>query len=301
MRGGVWLGADVGGTNLVAALFNSAGTVLESVTFPTDPSPRPALARLVREARLLVARRRVRLRGAGLAVPGDIDHEAGRVRVSPNLPLWNGFAAGPTLARRLRVPVTVENDATAAGWGAYVTEAPRGTRHLLCVTLGTGVGGGLVLDGRVFRGATGTAGEFGHMVMNPRGPRCRCGNRGCVEAYAGTYGLLAASRRAGLRVRSVQELRAKARAGSRPAVRVFRDAYMNLGIALANVVNLLNLDAVILTGGIAHSGDLVLAPVRAAVRRYAFKGPARHVKIALARDKDHLGVIGAALLAQGRV
>ena len=189
-------GVDVGGTFAKIAAVSPSGKVLRLEQVPTQPHLGPA-AFVRRIADLFKAWKAQGLaaRALGFGVAGDVDHERGRLRLTPNLPGWQGYPLRDSLHKRLGLPTVMENDANAAVWGAYVTELGRRPRSMIGVTLGTGVGGGLVVDGRLQRGATGSAGEIGHTLVVADGEPCNCGSRGCLEAYSGTYGILRTARR----------------------------------------------------------------------------------------------------------
>lgn len=301
MKKGLRLGVDLGGTRVKLGLVDEKGRVLESRAVDTVTDPR-ALARAVWTAARPWLTRGVR--GTGVGVAGDVDAPRGVVRLAPNLG-WRGVP----VARHFRAagwtgPLRFENDATAAAWGAYHLEVKRDVGTLILITLGTGVGGGLVFNGTLHRGATGSAGEIGHLVVDPRGPRCGCGNRGCLETYLGAVGLSAeAARRDVARGRknagvTPLDLARRARRGDPTARAVWDRAGRALGAALADLVNVLNPDAVLFTGGVARAAPLFLPVARRILRATAFPAPARAVRFGVSRRPDALGVVGAALLVE---
>jgi len=181
----LFLGIDLGGTAIKVAVVDEKGGILELETVKNDPSlsPERLCSEIVDKAKGMKDLRRIS--GTGIGVAGDIDQERGIVRFSPNLPKWKNANLRKMLGKGLPKPIVVDNDANAAALGAYWLEARGKVENLLCVTLGTGVGGGLICNGKVYRGASGTAGEIGHMPYNPDGPECNCGSRGCIERYIG--------------------------------------------------------------------------------------------------------------------
>ncbi|MBI5239209.1 MAG: ROK family protein [Elusimicrobia bacterium] len=306
-------GVDVGGTFAKIAAVTRAGKVLRKDEIPTDPHAGPAdftdrLCAVLGSWR----RRGLRAEALGFAVAGDVDHERGRLRLTPNLPGWPGYPFRDALRRRLRLPTVMENDANAAVWGAYAVELGRRPRSLIGVTLGTGVGGGIVVDGRLQRGATGTAGEIGHTRVAWPGEPCRCGSRGCLEAYAGTYGILRLARRllrAGpgrgrvlrrlcpnLKALTPKVLRTAADQGDPLAAEVWERTGTMLGLGLADAVMLVNPEALLLLGGVSRAGDWLLRPVRRVFRERPFGTALRAVSLRCAADPDG-GCVGAALLA----
>ncbi|MBI4054496.1 MAG: ROK family protein [Elusimicrobia bacterium] len=309
-----FLGIDVGGTLCKLVALSPEGTLLRQVGFPTQPSKGAYqfLQKLSEAAQELLAKPQpLSAQGVGVGIAGDVDSQGGTLRFSPNLKGWRNLPIRETLSKHLGLPVLVDNDANLAAWGAYATELQHQPQNLLTVTLGTGVGGGLILNGEIFRGKKGTAGEIGHMTVERNGRPCLCGNRGCLEQYVGARGLV---REAKKRMRrkpsrilkdllkikreslSPEILAEAARCGDPLARELWQEAGSYLGSALASVINLLNLDWVLLTGGVSRAGKLLLKPIHRTVWQSAFHTPSRHVKIRIARSK-HLGVLGAGLYA----
>jgi glucokinase len=303
----------VGGTFAKIAAVSAAGKVLRMEEAPTDPASGPA-SFVERVAGVLAfwSRQGLKAEAFGLGIAGDVDHERGRLRLTPNLPGWENFPFRDAFRRRLNLPTVVENDANAAVWGAYVTELKCRPRHMLGVTLGTGVGGGLVINGRLHRGATGTAGEIGHMrVMIPGAP-CHCGSHGCLEAYAGTYGILRVARRLlrdqprsgrllrrlcpDLRGLTPKILQQAASQGDEIAHEVWKRTGTMLGTGLSNAVMIFNPDALMLLGGVSRAGRLLLDPIREVFLSRPFGTALRAVRLACAANPNG-GSVGAALLA----
>ena len=306
-------GVDVGGTFAKLAAVSPAGKVLRLEQVPTQAHLGPA-AFVRRISDLLKAWKTQGLAAGalGFAVAGDVDHERGRLRLTPNLSGWQGYPFRDAFRKRLRLPTVMENDANAAVWGAYVTELGRRPRSMLGVTLGTGVGGGLVIDGRLHRGATGTAGEIGHTQVVADGEPCNCGSRGCLEAYAGTYGILRLARqllrgrprRGAVLRRLVPDLEAltpkllklAADAGDEVSAEVWERTGSMLGLGLSNAVMVLNPDALLLLGGVSNAGHWILDPIRRIFRSRPFGTALRAVKLGCAANPNG-GCVGAALLA----
>lgn len=249
----------------------------------------------------------------GVGVPGLVDHR-GVLRFAPNLPGITELAVAAGLAERLDGPVLVDNDATCAGWAETVGGAAAGCDHVLLVTLGTGIGGGLVVDGRLVRGANGFAGEIGHMVVDPNGPLCPCGQRGCWERFASGSGLgrfgreaAQAGRAPGLvalaggdpeAVRGEHVTRAAA-AGDPEAQAVMDRFAWWLALGLANLANILDPGRIVLGGGMVESGRILLDPIRAAFRDLVEGVEHRpEIPIVAAALGERSGAIGAALLAR---
>lgn len=340
------IGIDVGGAFTKLAAVDGGGRTLREIEIPTHAEHVPAqfVRRVSSVIRLLESELGSCADAVGLGIAGDVDARRGVLRFAPNLPLWNGFnfkrafesAACPGQGRRGRAGakrlVVTENDANAAVWGAYVKELDRKPSNVIGVALGTGVGGGLVLGGRLYRGSSGSAGELGHTKVDWPGLKCRCGSTGCLEAYAGAVGivrrakeLLAAEARsrseterpgrhrerrgpAGTgRGRILRRLapdprsldcRAVALAahrGDRLARRVWSEAGVRLASCLADMVMVLNPEVIIILGGLSRAGALLLDPIREHLRRQPFRNAFDRVSVRLARN-PHWGCVGAALL-----
>jgi glucokinase len=238
-----------------------------------------------------------RVDGVGVGLPGPVDFATRSVVHPPNLPGWEVVPVASVLEERLGVPVAIENDANAVVLGEALFGAGRGHRVVLGLTLGTGIGGGLVIDGEVHRGATGTGTEIGHCPVRPGGRRCGCGARGCLEAYASATALVKRARRV-LRPppQSARDVAAAARRGDERALGLLEELGGYLGEGIASAVTLLDPDVVILAGGLAAASRFLMPTVRETVRERAFGG-ARRVRIVRHRLGDRAGILGAAASA----
>jgi glucokinase len=245
----------------------------------------------------------------GVGIAGLVDR-AGILRIGPNLPGLRGVRVGEELDRRLGLPVRVDNDATCAAWGEHLAGAARGERDVACVTLGTGIGGGIIADGELVRGAHGYGAEFGHMVVDPRGPVCPCGRRGCWERFASGSGLAWLAREAAAAGRfargvelagSIDVLRGEhvasaAVEGDDDALAIVRAFADWVALGIGNLVTVLDCSLVVIGGGLVELGDLLLDPVRAAYPAHVMGPAERDVRIVGAELGEHAGAIGAALL-----
>ena len=296
------IGVDVGGTTVAAGLVAPDGRVLEHHQAPTHArGPGTALEtvgelleRLFEQARA----RGVRVTGVGVGVPGIVDAERGTVGVDIHYaPELAGAPLGRMLGDRLGVPVFVDNDVNAVALGEWTWGAGRGTRSLVVLALGTGVGGGIILDGRLHRGQAGFGGELGHVPIDFDGPPCVCGGRGCLKAYvSGTDIALRAGARLGRAVGAVEVFRLAAD-GDAAAGAIVEDVCTALGAGLAIIVNGLNPERVLLAGSVAKSLRPLEARLRAALARYAFAEALRATRLQiLALDKDATVRGGAALV-----
>ncbi|GFO65218.1 ROK family protein [Geomonas paludis] len=298
MKQELCIGIDLGGSNLRFALVDRQGRVLARCAEPTLPAA--GLASLL--ARLLDGVERLRQEGARLGcgtvalavgVPGLVCSD-GVVRASVNVPVLEGVPLARELSAATGMPVAALNDANACALGENRYGAGRGYRSLIALTLGTGVGSGLILDGRLWTGVDGAAGEFGHIPVEPEGRPCGCGSRGCVEQYAS----------AGAIARNGDDAAAvarRARQGDAAALAVFAEAGRYLGIAAAGVVNLLNLEAVLLCGGVAQSFDLLVPALRRELVSRTFPVSGGRVRVEQGTLGDDAGVLGAAVAAFGAV
>ncbi|TBR20821.1 ROK family protein [bacterium] len=306
------LGLDAGGTFLKATAATGGGKVLAEASVPTRPE-RGARA-FIAEAAALVKRLESGLGGRApglcVAIAGDVDPRAGRIRRSPNLLSFEGFPLRASLSRALGRRVALHNDANMAAWGAYAVELRRRVPDVLALTLGTGVGGGAVLGGRLVVGSTGTAAEFGHMRVVAGGYPCRCGARGCLEAHAGSYGLertvrdlLAERPRARSRLRGAaftpKDVSEAAERGDALAREAWRRVGKALGIGVVNLVYAFNPRAVVFCGGLSRAGRLYLGEVENAAGAESFRGPFGSLRLSVARRLD-LGAVGAAVYALER-
>lgn len=308
--------ADFGGTHLRAALVTAEGSVLgrrELRTPAGNATPEQTIAGVVGLLAAVAQGSPDPPLGACIATAGLIDADAGKVIAAPNIAGFRNLVLTEPVSKRLGIPVFIENDANAAALGEFRYGAGRGTRHLLHATLGTGIGGGIVIDGRLYRGANGLAGEIGHMVIDPAGPRCACGSRGCVEALVSGVAFRARARRlldsgksdllrelVGYREPTGEDLLAAARKGDRTCEAEIRHAGHVLGLALGGLVNVLNPDRVTISGGLLHMGELLLEPMRLAMHAIAY-GAAAGTLVRTSELGDDSGLLGAAAVAFERI
>lgn len=305
------LAGDVGGTNLRIAAIDSDGTVVHQESVPT-PQTRVAsdvVAAISRVALSCVANCGVSGRplAFGLAMATLVNSREGKSLSSPNLPELNGLSVADAVSEQVGLKVLLENDATAAAIGEHWLGSSKDVDNSIFVTLGTGVGGGLILDGRVYRGADGTAGEIGHINVEREGHPCGCGSRGCVEQYASATAISriaselsrndptsALAGKSGLSSKDVYDA---AKAGDPVGIETFRIMGMYLGIALAGLVDVLNPELIAIGGGAAGAWDLFIDPVRVEIAERAFGPPAKRVRLIRASLGDSAGILGAARVA----
>lgn len=304
--------ADLGGTHLRAAVVDERGQIQYQLKRST-PREKPneivqALVAAAHECESRLSSTGHVITAISVAVPGTIDVAEGVVIKAPNLPCLDGFRLAAALSGELEWPATLENDANAAAVGEMWQGAGRGYRSIICITLGTGVGGGIILGGELWRGANGSAAEIGHMAVDPfAGVPCGCGSRGCLEVYASATAIVRMTREALLRypqsiLHASDHLNSEAVytagvQGDELALEVFRRMGVYLGIGIANLINLLNPEIIVVGGGVANGWTLFEQHMREQVSERAFPLPARTVKILRAECGDDAGLLGAARLA----
>ena len=248
----------------------------------------------------------------GIGSPGIIDLNKGVVIASPNFKDWEDVRLRSILQKALDLPVILDNDANAAAYGEKWKGAGRKVNSLVCLTMGTGIGGGIILNGDVWHGIDGMAGEIGHMTVNPAGPRCNCGNTGCLEAYSSATGMVrsaAAALKCGKRsilkklsngdnssitARMIYEAALK---GDRLSTEILAEAGKYLGIAMANLINILNPEMIVLTGAVTGAWDLFMPAARQEVKKRAYNVLAERTHIVKGKLTDSAGIVGAAGLA----
>ncbi|MCE7082645.1 ROK family transcriptional regulator [Streptomyces sp. ST2-7A] len=304
---GIVVGVDFGHSHLRVAVGNLAHQVLaeEAEPFDVDSSADQGFSRaeeLVARLLAMAGVDRDKTIGVGLGVPGPIDVETGTLGSTAILPGWRGINPREELAGRLGVPVHVDNDANLGALGELVWGSGRGVRDLAYIKVASGVGAGLVINGQIYRGPGGTAGEIGHITLDESGSVCRCGNRGCLETFTAArhvLPLLHANHGTDLTMPRVVQL---AREGDPGCRRVIADVGRNVGHGVAQLCNLLNPTRVVLGGDLAEAGELALGPIRDSVSRYAIPSAARRLTLvpgALGGRAEVLGALALVLREMG--
>ncbi len=309
-------GIDLGGTKILSLVVDDDLQVVGRDQRPTeaDEGPEAVIGRMLASVRAAATDRA--LAGLGISTPGPCDPERGVVTHPPNLPGWQDVPLAARLSEALGVPAWLENDANAAAIAEHRLGAGLGSRHLVLVILGTGIGGGLILNGRIYHGASGAGGEIGHMQLEPEGPICGCGRRGCLEALASGRalgsraaeimqtepdGVLAGLARNEDRAPSAETLARAAEAGDRSAAAAIERAGRYLGAGLTNIVDVFNPEVLVLAGNLRKLGERDLGPALATVKAEAYPQCLADVRIVDARLAEDAGAIGAALLALDRL
>ena len=310
------LGIDIGGTNLVVGSVSEDGSVLHAMqSEPThaEAGATAVLDRLVTLAERVIAQTRREIPGAsivgvGIGAPGPLDTKSGIVLLTPNLG-WVNMPLRQIIRDRLGLPAMLDNDANCAVLGEWWVGAARGARHAIGITIGTGIGGGLVLDGKLYHGASDVAGEIGHATIDIEGRRCKCGNYGCLEAYAsgpniavraveelevGASSCLPDMVGGDLRKITAQTVYEAAHQGDELALQVVNDTAKFLGTGIANLLNVFNPEVVVVCGGVTLAGDHLFVPLRREVARRAFKPAVQACRIVPGELINSAGVYGAA-------
>jgi glucokinase len=311
------IGVDFGGTNIVTAVVDTHGAIVAKTKIAAE-IPRgvaQVVANITQSMRDATARADVALDNViaiGLGSPGPLNSREGIVINPPNLNGWNNVPLRRMIEDEFRLPVVLDNDANAAAFGEFWAGAGKDVNTLVCFTLGTGVGGGIIIDGKLLRGPDDTGGELGHCTIDYDGYPCKCGNRGCLETYVSATAIVRRMRDAiecgektiifelvdGHLDRLTSKLVHTALLkGDALAARIMHETGVFLGIGIANAVNALNPDMIVICGGVIEAGEHLFAPAREEVKKRAFEGPARRAQIVPAVLGDDAGCIGAAGIA----
>ncbi len=297
------IGIDLGGTNLRAAAFDESGTLLKKVSgsTPVLAGPEAVITDMVSAAEQLRAEfGRESLAGIGVGVPGNIDMKTGTVVAWNNVPAFNGYPTRDELEKRLSTPAILENDANAAALGEHWMGAGRGVDDLVLLTLGTGIGGGIISGGKILHGHIGMAAELGHITVVPNGNPCGCGNRGCVEKHASATSIGALARNLGLGVDlTAADVAALAEKGDARAQAIWVSTGEHLGIALAALINIFNAPLYLLGGGVSAAWEHFAPPMLAEIERRSltYRLTRSTTRIERARLGADGGLYGAASLA----
>jgi len=300
------IGIDLGGTNIKAALIDrkfkiKAAKVLSTNKFNSQENLTRGIIGIVKSLSVENGIKQKDILGIGLGLPGPVDSCRGLVHFLPNIPGWKNVALAGILKSKIGVPVFIDNDAKLMTQAEYNFGRAKAAKNALCMTLGTGVGGGLILDGKLFRGRDNAAGEIGHLPINLSGPLCNCGGTACLEAYVGNKRIAAKAKKVFGRDISLEELSRLAKRNHKLALGIWLEAGKQLGKALSGVVNLLNLDVVVIGGGVAQAGEILFKQIRKTIRGQSMSVQAGRVKVLKARLGNNAGLIGAAILVKERL
>ncbi len=308
------IGIDVGGTNVKIALVNEKGGIVYSNSIPTRAemgyeytvnSMKEAIKELLKETNTSAKD----VEGMGFGFPGQIDCQKGIVRLAPNIPGWVDVPIAEIMEKEFGIPTRVDNDVRCAALGELNFGAGKGCENLVCITVGTGIGSGLIINGKLVRGASNAAGEIGHIKLDMTGgPLCGCGDRGCLEAFASGPSIVAMAEEyiKGGKSTKYRELAnpditpyvvsVAAQQGDPVAKRIFTIIGEYIGVGLASVVNLLNPEKIIIGGGVAAAGDILMTPIKETLVKRAMPISGGAVEVVPAQLGNTAGVIGASLL-----
>lgn len=311
------IGIDVGGTNVKIALVDSNGKIGYSNTIPTRAemgyeytinNMKQAIRDLLAETKLSAKD----IEGIGFGLPGQVDFKSGIVRLITNIPGWVEIPLAKMIEDEFRIPTRIDNDVRCAALGELNFGAGKGCENLICITVGTGIGSGLIVNGKLVRGAANAAGEIGHIKLQMHdGPICGCGDTGCMEAFASGPAIVAMAEDyiKGGKSTKFREMAngnditpfivaEAAKAGDAVAKRIFTRMGEYIGIGMASVVNLLNPERIIVGGGVADAGDILMTPLKETIKKRAMKIAGETVEVVPAQLGNTAGVIGASLLIE---
>jgi glucokinase len=301
------IGVDVGGTNVKMGLVSPQGAILSRAILDTksfNKNKQKLIDAIVVAILGLISEKRLAAKdilGVGLGLPGPIDAERGMVNFLPNIPGWKNVPLTNILRKKLCLPTFIDNDVNLITLGEWTFGAGRNYRNLMCMTLGTGVGAGLVLNGSLYRGEGFSAGELGHMPLNEQGPACNCGGWGCFERYVGNATLLKKGAQTFGRAIPLPEIYQLARNHDPRALRFWEETGEHIGNALVGVINLLNLRLIVVGGGVANSFRFMHKTIVKTIKARAMKIPAGMVQVVRAQLNDDAGILGAQVLVKGSV
>jgi glucokinase len=310
-------GIDIGGTKIALALGTTEGELISRRRFPTraEIGPTHILERVFQEIEDMLCETRAELAGAGIGCAGPLDLERGLVMSPPNLPGWDEFPLAELVQERLRVPVLLDNDANAAALGEYERGAGRGLHDMVYMTISTGIGGGVIVGGKLIRGTAGGAGEVGHLTVLPSGPECGCGARGCLETLCSGTAIarrareliaqgamsLMSSMVVDPREVTAETVAIAAQRGDTLAREIWDESIYYLSIGVGNIISVLAPEAIIIGGGVSSSGERLLGPLRRMVAERVHMLPIEKIKIVRAALGEDSGLHGALALGRRRV
>ncbi|MFH1784636.1 MAG: ROK family protein [bacterium] len=309
------IGVDLGGTNIKAGIIDSDGNVIVKISRLTEAQRggQVVLKNILSSISDIISKntQNKNIVSIGIGTPGLADNELGGVKGgAKNLPGWEGIPFKKDIEKKFNLPAVIDNDANMVTLGEFYCGAGKGVKNLVCLTLGTGIGGGIIFDGKIFRGPGNYAAEIGHMNISMEGPQCSCGSYGCLEAYASATAIVARTVSAiekgnktilmDMTYNDTSKITAKmitdaAEKGDALASAIIEETAKFLGVGIANLINLLNPEMVIISGGVAQAGNLILTPTIGTARQYSLKYAFDTVKIVTGKFKDEAGIIGAGM------
>ncbi|MBM3254758.1 MAG: ROK family protein [Candidatus Omnitrophica bacterium] len=294
---------DLGGTNLRIALINLQyrivrKQVMSTRNFSTKDKLTLAICAAIKNIIEAHNLRNKDILGVGLGLPGPIDVKRGLVHFLPNIPGWRKVYLKNKLEKMTGLSVFLDNDAKLMSLAEHRLGAARGFRNALCLTLGTGVGAGIIIEGELYRGRDNASAEIGHLPINEDGPKCNCGGTACLETYIGNNSIINKARKAFGPDVSLEELSRLAKHGSAKACAIWLNVAKHLGTALVGAVNLLNPECIVIGGGIAGAGKILFSRVREIISRQAMSVQAKGIKVLKAKLGNDAGLVGAAIMVK---
>lgn len=310
------IGVDLGGSKIGIALVKKNGEIEKYIKIPTHAEQgkeltisriKQGIYRVIEEKDLKIDN----IIGIGIGAPGPLDYKEGVIHCAPNLPGWKEVPLASIIKDEFQIPVIIENDANVAAWGEKIFGVARGIDDMVCLALGTGIGAGLILGGKIYHGKNNLAGEIGHITVNKEGPRCNCGNYGCLEAYSSAAGIKnriyskikrlkadneTISLTPDLNQISLVQIFELVRKGNEIVKNIVEEAIEYLGIGIAAIINILNPEMIVLVGGLANEGEKLLNPLKEVIYKRAMSSHLSDLKIVFGQLGDYAGVIGAAAL-----
>ena len=297
---------DLGGTNLKCALLDSYLKIKAKSSFSTKSfdNQRKLIQGVIDSVDSLILNQKLKrsdILGVGIGVPGPVDTLKGIVHFLPNIPGWKEVRLKKILEQKIRLPVFLDNDAKLMTLAEHEAGAAKKYKNALCLTLGTGVGGGLIINNLLYRGADNAAGEAGHFPLNEKGPLCGCGAHGCLEAYVGNHKIIKDARKLFGSKIVLERVSALARENNLKAIDFWSQVGKKLGLALSGMVNLLNLDVIVIGGGVSCAGKVLFENIRQTILLRAMRVQAKRVRVVKAQLGIDAGIIGAGYLVKERL
>lgn len=289
------IGVDIGGTKILSAVIDEKGNTIKSLRVPSEGKEgrEKILSRLYEAIEGVLSED---IEGIGIGTAGQVDPDTGSiVTATPNLKDWAGTPLKDIIEEKFKLPTYVDNDGNVAALGEWWAGGGKGAKCLLCLTIGTGIGSGIIYNGKVFRGAKGVGAELGHMSIKYDGIRCNCGGIGCIEAYASGPALMRRLQEKGRSVKTPEEIQLYAEGRDKVVLETIEEIGILLGYAMVSFINIFNPDIILLSGGVSNLGDLLINPIRTVIDTYALPG-GRDVKITRATLGEQAGVVGASAL-----
>lgn len=307
------IGVDLGGTNIKIGIVSNSGKIISTTSLKTDAQlgPKTVIKNIKKGISEILKNNKCKISGIGIGAPGIVSTKKGIVHNPPNLPGWDEIALGSIIKKQFGIKVSVENDANAAAIGELIFGAGKKYGSFVMVTLGTGVGGGIVYDKKIFRGEIGGAGEIGHVCIDPNGPKCNCGSTGCIEAYAGNHYIKEAVRKelknhpsskiwelieGDLEKVSPRIIQLASELGDVYAKEIIHDLGIKLGIAFSSISNVLDISTFIIGGGVAGFGKPLLTTIKTTMIARVLTPLKQRINIVPAKLKNEAGILGASAL-----